>query len=239
MVAQDGRKATLSRVDMRATWDALAAAETEVYVGDPARARTELESLFGRLGSDPQGGTCIEVGCGPGRMTGALAERFDEVVAVDVSPLMISRAQAAVPAPNVRWQVVPGERLQGVEDGSGDVLVCYLVLQHLPKRSAVLRYLSEFARVLTPGGQGFVQLPVLEPGMRPRLWRALRSALVPVAGAVSRNPARASAFRGFRLTDKELIAGLEAAGLRVTARDEGPDAPYRFSRDVFLRLERA
>jgi ubiquinone/menaquinone biosynthesis C-methylase UbiE len=224
---------------MRATWDALAAAETEVYVGDPARARTELESLFSRLGADPQGGTCIEVGCGPGRMTGALAERFDEVVAVDVSPLMITRAQAAVPAPNVRWQVVPGERLEGVEDESGDVVVCYLVLQHLPKRRAVLRYLSEFARVLKRGGQGFVQLPVLEPGLRPRLWRTLRSALVPVAGAVSRNPARASAFRGFRLTGEELIAGLEAAGLRVTARDEGPDAPYRFSRDVFLRLERA
>ena len=62
---------------MRRTWDALAAGETAVYVGDPATGEAELAGLFGRLGADPRGGTCVEVGCGPGRMTGALAERFD------------------------------------------------------------------------------------------------------------------------------------------------------------------
>ncbi len=50
---------------MRRTWDGLAA-ESEVYVGDPARGEQELESLFGRLGADPRGGVCVEVGCGSG-----------------------------------------------------------------------------------------------------------------------------------------------------------------------------
>ena len=58
---------------MRRTWDALAAGETAVYVGDPATGASELAGLFGRLDGDPRGGTCLEVGCGPGRMTGALA----------------------------------------------------------------------------------------------------------------------------------------------------------------------
>ena len=103
----------------------------------------------------------------------------------------------------------------------------------------MLRYLHEFARVLAPRGEAFVQLPVLERGLRAQLWRAARGALVPPAELLSRNPARSSAFRGFRLSEAELARGLDEAGLRVVARDEGPDAPYRYSRDRFLRLARA
>lgn len=224
---------------MRATWDALASADTARYVGDPARGAAELDSLFARLGVDPRGGTCVEVGCGPGRMTGALAERFDRVVAVDVSPAMIERARAEVSAENVDLRVVSGDRLDGVADSSAGVLVCYLVLQHVPGRRVVASYLREFARVLGEGGEAFVQLPVLDAGARPRLWRAFRSAAVPLSARFSRDPERASAFRGFRLTEGELASSLAAAGLTVLARDEGPDAPYRWSHDVFLRLVRA
>jgi ubiquinone/menaquinone biosynthesis C-methylase UbiE len=222
---------------MRATWDALASADTARYVGDPARGAAELDSLFSRLGADPRGGTCVEVGCGPGRMTGALAERFDRVVAVDVSPAMVERARADVPAANVEFRVVGGDRLDGVPDASADAVVCYLVLQHVPGRAVVASYLREFARVLAPEGEAYVQLPVLDAGARPRLWRAFRTAAVPLLGRLSRDPERAAAFRGFRPTESELAAALAAAGLRARARDEGPDAPYRWSHDVFLRLE--
>ena len=217
---------------MRRTWDALAAGETAVYVGDPATGASELAGLFGRLDGDPRGGTCLEVGCGPGRMTGALAERFDQVVAVDVSPAMLERARAAVRARNVSFVAVSGERLDGVEDGIADTLVCYLVLQHLPDREVVEAYLREFARVLAPGGAAYVQVPVL--GRAGRLWRGLRGPLI----ALGRRPETGAAFRGFRLTRREPDCGLAAAGLKVAAEDEGPSA-YRFSRDRFLRLTRA
>jgi SAM-dependent methyltransferase len=224
---------------MRATWDALASADTARYVGDPARGTAELDSLFARLGADPRGGTCVEVGSGPGRMTGALAARFERVIAVDVSPAMIERARAEVDAPHVEFRIVSGERLDGIVDASADAVVCYLVLQHLPRRRVVVSYLGEVARVLAPGGEAFIQLPLLDAGVRPRFWRALRSLVVPLGARLSRDPERAAAFRGFRLTEAELADALAAAGLRVTARDEGPDAPYRHSHDVFLRLERA
>jgi ubiquinone/menaquinone biosynthesis C-methylase UbiE len=214
---------------MRAVWDALAAAETEVYVGDPARGEAELASLFGRLGADPRGGVCVEVGCGPGRMTGALAARFDRVVALDVSPEMLARAAEAVTAANVDFRHVSGERLDGVEDASADAAVCYLVLQHLPSRRLAQAYVRELGRVLRPGGEAFVQLPVLNGGLVPRLWRALRT---PVARLSQPE------LRGVRLTHSELDRAVADAELIVAASDTGPDSPYRFSTDLFLRLRR-
>jgi SAM-dependent methyltransferase len=223
---------------MRTTWDAAAASEqVDTYVGDPATARSELDGLFGRLGADPRGGLCVEVGCGPGRMTGVLAERFDGVLALDVSPAMLEEARKMVTAPNVEFRVVSGESLDSAEDAVADVLVCYLVLQHLPGRSVALEYLREFARVLAPRGRAFVQIPVLRPGVRPLLWRLMRGLAVPL-GRMSRDVARQPSYRGYRLTEGELEAGLAAARLRITARDESPASPYRYAREVFLRLER-
>ena len=89
--------------------------------------------------------------------------------------------------------------------------------------------------MLAPDGEAFVQLPVLDAGVVPRAWRAARTAVLPLA---RRGADRSAAFRGTRVTEQELARGLREAGLRVLARDTGPDAPYRFATDVFLRLGR-
>jgi SAM-dependent methyltransferase len=224
---------------MRTTWDAAATSgRRDEYVGDPATARAELEGLFGRLGADPRGGVCVEVGCGPGRMTGELTARFDHVVAVDVSLAMLEQARRQVSATNVEFRPVSGERLDGVADGVADAVVCYLVLQHLPGREQVLGHLREIGRVLAPSGQAFVQIPVLGSGIWPRVWRLGRRMAVPVSARLSRRVERQPAYRGFRLTAPELARGLGAAGLRVAARDETNSSPYRYAHEVFLRLER-
>ena len=100
---------------MRTTWDAAAASEqVELYVGDRARGREELAGFLGRLGADPRGGVCVELGCGFGRMTDALAERFDRVLALDVSPAMLDQARKAVQASNVEFRLVSGAQLDSL-----------------------------------------------------------------------------------------------------------------------------
>ena len=224
---------------MRATWDAAAASgRVDEFVGDPATAEAELDSVFSRLGDDPRGETCLEVGCGPGRMTVHLAGRFDRVLAVDVSPGMLEQARRNVQAPNVDFALVSGRRLDPVGDAVADVVFCYLVLQHLPSRRVVGDYLCEFGRVLAPAGRAYVQLPVLAGGTRPRLWRLGRALAVPVDSLLRPSVAHRAAYRGYRLTEPELRGALAAAGLRATAWDESPASPYRYAHEVFLRLER-
>src|SRR5262249_57595682 len=125
---------------------------------------------------------------------------------------------------------------EAVGGGRGDGVAGSVVLQRLPGRALIQGYLSEIGRVLGKGGRGYVQIPVLSQGIRPRLWRVLRGLVVPF-GRASRDLAKQPSYRGYRLTEYELASGLEAAGLRVTARDESPDSPYRYAREVFLRLE--
>jgi len=149
---------------MRTTWDAAADSDrVEHYVGDPATARSELESLFSRLGGDPRGGTCVEVGCGFGRMTAVLAERFDRVVALDVSPRMLELARAAVPAPNVELDLVSGSRLDPVEDGVADALAMRDGLFEAQVNGRVLRarrvLLATGARDVVP------ELPGVDEGL--------------------------------------------------------------------------
>jgi ubiquinone/menaquinone biosynthesis C-methylase UbiE len=225
----------------RRTWDSVARIGDHRLIGDPGRAAQELSSLFGRLGGSPEARRCIEVGCGTGRMTVELAKQFDQLLVADVSPAMVEQARAAVDgagATGVEFVVVPGARLDGLPDDWGDVLVCYLVLQHLPSKRHVFSYFSEFARVLAPGGEAFVQLPVLTPSLRARAWRRIRHSAVLAAARLARAPRAQPSYKGFRLTSVELQRALEASGLETVRADRDDTSSYRFSREVFLRLRK-
>jgi SAM-dependent methyltransferase len=226
---------------MREVWDAAAASGSDRVLGRPDAARAQLERLLEQLGAEPRGrGTCVEVGCGAGRMTVELAERWPAVIATDISPTMIARAQDRVRTANVSFVVTDGG-LEGVRDAIADTVVCFGVVQHLPTRSHVRRMLGEIARVLAERGEAFVQLPVLRGGARARAWRIARSA----AGRVPRHRdfVDAPEYRGVRLTAHELAADLDAARLRTVAevRDHDPTlySTYPHADDVRLRLARA
>jgi SAM-dependent methyltransferase len=227
--------------EMREVWDAVAATGSEESIGRADAAATQLDRLFGQLGGPPSAdGTCIEIGCGPGRMTAELVKRFREVVAVDVSPEMVALARERLPSPNVRF-LVTDRRLDGVADESGDAVVCFGVVQHLPTRGHIVEMLHEVARVLKPAGEAFMQLPVLDDGLRPRAWRLARTARM--RALPPRVPTDEPAYRGERLTGRELADALAAARLRVISRVDGDVDPtlrsrYAYARDTRLRLSR-
>jgi SAM-dependent methyltransferase len=222
----------------RTTWDAAARTASDVVIGRPEFARTQLEALFSDLGAAPEGdGVCLEIGCGAGRMTTEIAPRWREVVAVDVSPAMLDRAKAAVAAAgivNVVFALVGADALDGVATASVDTVVCYGVLQHLPTRRAIGAMLREIARALRAGGEAFVQVPVLDSGARARAWRAARA----VALRLRLRPAE---YHGARVTASELDRAVAGAGLDVVARSERDGDPtlysrYPHAREVRLRL---
>ena len=63
----------------------------------------------------------LDLGCGPGRLTRALARRAAHVIALDVSRELLRRAQeGGEPLNNVTWLLGDGETLTGIEDASLD-----------------------------------------------------------------------------------------------------------------------
>jgi ubiquinone/menaquinone biosynthesis C-methylase UbiE len=120
------------------------------------------------------GGTCVEIGCGPGRMTRALAHDFERVVGLDVSPDLVERARAAVPD-NVDLELVQGTEIP-LPGASADAVFSVHVFMHLERAADVEAYLREARRVLRPGGSAMVHIPIAptRPGVRARLRAELR-----------------------------------------------------------------
>ena len=115
----------------------------------------------------PRTWVAVDVGCGDGFLTEALAERFDHVVAIDHSPERLRAARAAVKRPNVTFRMGEVDALP-LEDGEADVLFLSMVLHHVPEIGAALR---EAHRVLRPGGRVIVAdlTPHTEETMRKRM----------------------------------------------------------------------
>jgi SAM-dependent methyltransferase len=94
----------------------------------------------------------VEIGSGLGRVCLALADRFDHVTGVDISPEMVQRARQLVPDARVSFLIGDGASLSGVEDGSADLVLSFTVFQHIPDVEVIERYIGEAGRVLRPGG---------------------------------------------------------------------------------------
>ena len=104
------------------------------------------------LGIEPARGDWLDFGCGVGRLTQALAAHAGTVLGVDIAPSMVERAHAlAATLNNVRFEADDSGDLRRHPDGSFDLVCSFLVLQHIPTEIA-LGYVSEFVRVLRPGG---------------------------------------------------------------------------------------
>jgi len=96
----------------------------------------------------------VDFGCGPGRLSGALRERFLQVIGIDASRTMLTLARRAYPEDNISFS----ESTTTLEEDSADVVYSTFVLQHLTQ-SQVDDCFREFARILNPSGLLIFQYP--------------------------------------------------------------------------------
>lgn len=226
--------ATSSR--MRATWDALARRNAMHYISTDrvdwdrtaflASGTERLTAIRELLGVDTADwrGTALDLGCGLGRFSFALAQDFEHVIAVDVSDEMIRRAHelaAELGEQRVAFYCNSGSDLGFVESNRCDLAFSYVVLQHIPDRTIVEQYIREMARVVRPGGHVLFQVLTYQETAPAHMLRLARPALVRLFGVLENAgltaPEYGAAFQGSRLRLRELEAIITASKLAFVA----------------------
>ena len=153
---------------MRADWDQRARDNARYYVNTATPdwtdeeffatgERTVAEEILTDMGNICQGKApaemrVLEIGCGAGRVTRALAKLFGEVHAVDVSGEMVKLAGEALAAfPNAHAYQNNGTDLAVVPELPFDFAFSSIVFQHIPSREVIENYVREVNRLLRPG----------------------------------------------------------------------------------------
>ncbi len=108
------------------------------------------------------GRRALDVGCGTGRYTVLLAERFGEVLGVDAAPGMIEFAAQQRAHQNARYEVRDLFELSPDEQGRFDLVLAFSFVLHAGTPGVVLPRLRD---LVAPGGR----LVVVEP-QRPPTW---------------------------------------------------------------------
>jgi len=164
---------------MRRDWDRRALENARCYVATGREDWSDAEFFqYGEMelaeqvlndldnicqGMDPKAMKVLEIGCGAGRVTRALARFFGEVYAVDISRQMVRQTRLALadfPTAHIfhnngkdlsvvrrRWwhRFGLGQKFQL------DFAFSCLVFQHIPSREVIESYLREVNRLLRPG----------------------------------------------------------------------------------------
>jgi len=154
---------------MREDWDRRARENARFYVNTACQSwtdqdffesgeRTVAEEILTDMtnicqGKDPKQMTVLEIGCGAGRVTRALAQLFGEVYAVDISEEMIRQARQALSGfPNAHVYQNNGTDLSVLPAVTCDFAFSTIVFQHIPSREVIHNYVREVHRLLRPGG---------------------------------------------------------------------------------------
>jgi SAM-dependent methyltransferase len=157
---------------MGAFWDAKARENAMYFIHSCLDYNHPNEEEFWRSGEEALrltlepfglhftgGERVLEIGCGIGRMTRALAAQAASVVGLDVSAEMVAAARRELAAiANASFVVGTGTDLSGFHDASFDVCYSFIVFQHIPDPAVTCNYVVEIGRVLRPGGWAVFQV---------------------------------------------------------------------------------
>ncbi|MBX9879505.1 MAG: class I SAM-dependent methyltransferase [Candidatus Obscuribacterales bacterium] len=118
-------------------------------------------------------GSALDFGCGAGRLTQALAQRFEKTYGVDIAESMIKLAKEYNQYPeSCFYEVNRQPNLSQFVDGQFNFIYSCRVLQHM-KPEYALNYVREFIRILAPGGVIVFQEPTEKlPGQNTQILEA-------------------------------------------------------------------
>lgn len=125
--------------------------------------RHMLEPFLDRVASERPGGEALDLGCGTGVVSLALAWRGFDVTGIDHSKDMLEIAVQKLADANVSGRssfVVGDVRSVPAPDGQFDCVTCQGLLHHLAEMESTLR---ELRRVLKPGGFFYISEPTRDP----------------------------------------------------------------------------
>ncbi|MEN3357129.1 MAG: hypothetical protein V7637_1111 [Mycobacteriales bacterium] len=134
----------------RVAYDTVAASYAEVLRAELATRPVEraLLAAFAELVRAAGAGPAVDIGCGPGRVTGYLHSLGLDVSGVDLSPEMIAVARRD--HPGLRFDEGSMLALSLADGAVGGVVAWYSII-HIPPQLLPAVF-AEFHRVLAPGG---------------------------------------------------------------------------------------
>ncbi|HEX6681439.1 MAG TPA: methyltransferase domain-containing protein [Candidatus Limnocylindrales bacterium] len=140
------------------TWDSIADWYAEHLRAGSAMHEFARDVLLAALPVDLRGRRVLDVGCGEGIITRALAGRGAEAVGIDPAERLIAHALASEDksATGARYAVDDGCTLSTIADGSADWVTAGLSLNNVPDLAAAA---DAVARVLVPGGRLAFTIP--------------------------------------------------------------------------------
>ncbi len=99
----------------------------------------------------------LDFGCGVGRLARFWLNQFNSYTGCDISPSMIKKAKE-INHKEAQF-IVSGEDLSLLNSNYFDFIYSGIVLQHMPNKKSIYKYLLEFNRILKPKGLLVFQLP--------------------------------------------------------------------------------
>jgi ubiquinone/menaquinone biosynthesis C-methylase UbiE len=172
----------------------------------------------------------LEIGCGVGRMTRAMAPQVRAVVGLDVAPEMIERGRLELAdLENVELVVGNGRDLSQFGTASFDVCYSFIVFQHIPDPEITCSYIREMGRVLKPKGWALFQISESSKVHSRSTWERTSSLKARLAQRMRLRPSNClnANWLGSALSREQLLDALAAGGLRLD-RTSGDGTQFCF-----------